>query len=88
LHGDRLEVIGTRGTVVMELDRVYLVGAEQDAVEVDLLGRYQECFNAAMTAFLAGLRDGTPFETDRLDNLETLRLMESVYRAAGVQVNP
>lgn len=88
LHGDRLEVIGTRGTVVMELNRVYLVGAEQDAVEVDLLGRYQECFTTAMTAFLAGLRDGTPFETDRLDNLETLRLMESVYRAAGVQVTP
>lgn len=88
LHGDRLEVIGSRGTVVMELNRVYLVGAEQEAVEVDLLGRYQECFTTAMAAFLAGLTDGTAFETDRLDNLETLRLMESVYHAAGVEVSP
>ena len=39
-----------------------------------------------MAAFVNGLRDETPFETDRLDNLETLRLMESVYRAAGVEV--
>ena len=37
-------------------------------------------------AFVRGVRDGTPFETDRLDNLETLRLMESVYDAAGVEV--
>jgi hypothetical protein len=33
------------------------------------------------------VRTGKPFETDRLDNLETLRLMESVYAAAGVEVN-
>jgi len=86
LHGDRLEVIGTRGTVIMDLNRVFVVGAESEAEEVDLIGRYQECFDAVMIAFVAGLRDGTPFETDRLDNLETLRLMESVYRAAGVEV--
>ncbi|APH74479.1 hypothetical protein BSQ44_08090 [Aquibium oceanicum] len=86
LHGDRLEVIGTSGTVVMDYNRVQLVGSEQDAVEIDLLGRYQECFDTAMAAFLTGLRDGTAFETDRLDNLETVRLMESVYRAAGVEI--
>ncbi len=88
LHGDRLEVVGARGTVVMDFNRVFLVGAEAEAEEVDLLGRYQECFDTVMAAFVTGLSDGTPFETDRLDNLETLRLMESVYRAAGVEVTP
>ena len=88
LHGDRLEVIGETGTIVMELNRVFMVGAEDQAVEVDLLGRYQECFDMAMAAFTRALAEGTPFETDRLDNLETLRLMESVYRAAGVEVTP
>ncbi len=83
LHGDRLEVIGSKGTVVMDLNRVYMVGAEDESIEVDLLGRYQECFDTAIAAFVAGVRDGTPFETDRLDNLETLRLMESVYVAAN-----
>jgi predicted dehydrogenase len=88
LHGDRLEIIGTSATVVMELDRVFIVGSGEPPVEVDLLGRYQECFDTAMAGFIAGLRNNTPFETDRLDNLETLRLMEDVYRSAGVEIAP
>lgn len=89
LHGDRLEVIGTAGTIIMDLNRVYIVGREAETVEeVDLLGRYQECFDTAMRAFVDGLRTGRPFETDRLDNVQTLELMESVYRAAGVEVTP
>ncbi|HVL70483.1 MAG TPA: Gfo/Idh/MocA family oxidoreductase [Beijerinckiaceae bacterium] len=88
LHGDRLEVVGTKATLVMDYDRIFLVGAEDAAVGVDLVGRYQECFDIAIAAFVRGVREGMPFETDRLDNLETLRLMESVYRAAGVEVAP
>lgn len=88
LHGDRLEIVGTEGSVMMDYNRVYLVGREDEAEEVDLLGRYQECFDHAVAAFVDGVRNGTPFETDRLDNLETLRLMESVYDAAGVAVRP
>lgn len=86
LHGDRLEIIGTLGTIIMDYNRVYMVGQDEDAVEVDLTGRYQECFDTAISSFVNGVRDGTPFETDRLDNLQTLRLMESVYTAAGVEV--
>jgi D-apiose dehydrogenase len=86
LHGDRLEIIGERATIIMDFNRVYLVGAEDEAEEIDLLGRYQECFDATIAAFVAGVRENAPFETDRLDNLETLRLMESVYEMAGVEV--
>lgn len=86
LHGDRLEVIGTRGAILLELNRVQIVGDDGSAEEVDLVGSYQVCFDTAMMAFIHGLRTGTAFETDRLDNFETLRLMESVYRAAGVEV--
>lgn len=86
LHGDRLEIIGTKATVVMDYNRVFLVGAEDEGEKVDLLGRYQERFDTAIAAFVEGVRTGAPFETDRLDNLETLRLMESVYRAAGVEI--
>ena len=88
LHGDRLEIIGTHGTLLMELNRISILGREGEAEVVDLLGRYQECFDTATAGFVTSLRDGTPFETDVLDNLDTLRLMESVYRAAGVEVNP
>ena len=88
LHGDRLEIVGTKATVMMDYNRCYLVGAEAEAEEIDLLGRYQECFDDTIAQFVQGVRDGTPFETDRLDNLETLRLMESVYDAVGVKVAP
>lgn len=88
LHGDRLELIGTIGTIIMELNRVYIVGRETEVETVDLIGRYQECFDHAVAMFVAGVTTGGPFETDRLDNLETMRLMESVYRAAGVEVAP
>jgi len=71
---------------MMDYNRVYLVGREEDAVEVDLLGRYQECFDIAVASFVNGVRNNTPFETDRMDNLQTLRLMESVYTAAGVEM--
>ncbi|NKB50776.1 MAG: hypothetical protein GKR97_00895 [Rhizobiaceae bacterium] len=86
LHGDRLEVIGSSGTIIMDYNRVFLVGDEQNTVEVDLLGRYQECFDTATRSFVEGVRTGEAFETDRLDNLQTLRLMESVYVAAGVDI--
>jgi D-apiose dehydrogenase len=33
-----------------------------------------------------GIRTGWPFPTDRLDNLETLKLMEASYAAAGVNI--
>lgn len=88
LHGDRLEVIGTKGTILMELNKVFVVGEEENAVEVDLPGRYQECFTTATRAFVEGVINGTPLETDRVDNLQTLRLMESVYVAAGLMETP
>lgn len=85
LHGDRLEVIGTKATIMMDYNTVSIVGDDTSKVEVDLIGRYQECFDTSVAAFVAGVADGTTFETDRLDNLETLKLMESVYHAAGVE---
>jgi hypothetical protein len=45
----------------------------------------QICFTSAIQDFVRGLRTGEPFQTDRLDNFETLALMESCYVAAGVE---
>ena len=72
----------------MDLDRVFMAGQEQDAEKVDLVGRYQESFDYTIGHFVKCIETGAPFETDRIDNLETLRLMEDVYRAAGVEVTP
>jgi predicted dehydrogenase len=51
----------------------------------DLAKNDQICFSAAVREFVEGIRNGRPFPTDRLDILETLRLMEASYVAAGVK---
>jgi len=86
LPADRLELVGTRGTLIMDFDRIFLVGEEAQAVQVDLVGRYQECFTHSIREFVAGIVEGRPMETDRLDNLQTLELMESCYVKAGIAV--
>ncbi|HWA14734.1 MAG TPA: Gfo/Idh/MocA family oxidoreductase [Burkholderiales bacterium] len=83
---DRLEVMGTRGSLVFERDTLSLVGSNEPPVVFDLAKNYQACFTRAVQEFVKGVRQGTPFPTDRLDNLETLKLMEDCYVAAGVAV--
>jgi len=83
---DRLEIMGTRGTLIFERDRLYLAGSDEPPVVYDLAKNYQACFTRATREFVGGIRVGTPFPTDRLDNLETLKLMESCYVAAGIAV--
>jgi D-apiose dehydrogenase len=63
-----------------------MAGSNDAPVVFDLAKNYQICFSSAVREFVSGLRDGKPFATDRLDNLETLKLMESCYVAAGVKV--
>ena len=83
---DRFEVMGDRGTVVYDRDRLHLEGQPASAVAFDLEKNYPICFIEAVRDFVHGLRTGEPFQTDRLDNLRTLTLMESIYRVAGIPV--
>lgn len=86
LPTDRLELLGDADTLIYDRDRISCL-SRPDALSLhDLTANYQACFTGAVTEFVAGLRNGTPFATDRLDNLQTLRLMESIYRSAGVEV--
>ena len=86
LPTDRVEIMGTRGTLIFDRDRLYMAGADEPPVVFDLAKNYQACFSAAVREFVTGIRTGWPFPTDRLDNLETLKLMEACYVAAGVRV--
>jgi D-apiose dehydrogenase len=79
---DRLEVIGSRGSLVMTDSALELRGREPKRVPVDYVAAYQECFDVAIAHFVQCLRDGTPFETDAEDNLETLQLVDEAYRLA------
>ncbi|HEX7549267.1 MAG TPA: Gfo/Idh/MocA family oxidoreductase [Candidatus Methylomirabilis sp.] len=81
---DRLEISGTKGTLLFEEDRLSLVGGDEPPIAFDLQQSYQAGFTNAIQAFVHGLRTDEPFQTDRLDNLETLKLMEFCYVAAGV----
>jgi predicted dehydrogenase len=86
LPTDRVEIMGTRGTLVFDRDRLYMAGSSEAPVIFDLAKNYQICFSAAVRDFVDGIRSGRPFQTDRLDNLETLKLMEASYVAAGVNI--
>lgn len=86
LPTDRLELLGDADTLIYDRDRISCLSRPEDISLHDLSANYQACFTGAVTEFVSGLRTGTPFATDRLDNLRTLRLMESIYLAAGVAV--
>ncbi len=86
LPTDRVEIMGTRGTLVFDRDRLTMAGSDEPPVVFDLAKNYQICFSSAVREFVNGIRTGGPFPTDRLDNLETLKLMEACYVAASVKV--
>jgi D-apiose dehydrogenase len=83
---DRLEIMGTKGTLVFDRDRLTMAGSDEPPLIFDLAKNYQACFTSAVREFVRGLRDGRPFAIDRLDNLQTLKLMESCYVAAGIKI--
>ena len=85
LPTDRLEIDGSKGTLVYDAARLYIVGSDEALVRYDLVKNYQICWTECIRSFVHGLRTGEPFPTDRLDNLETLKLMEASYKAAGVK---
>ncbi|QUS37232.1 Gfo/Idh/MocA family protein [Falsirhodobacter algicola] len=86
LPADRLELLGEADTVIYDRDRITRLSSPEDVSLHDLTANYQACFTGAVTDFVEGLRTGRPFQTDRLDNLRTLKLMEGIYRAAGVEI--
>jgi len=77
---DHLDLIGTRGSVRFDGQRLSLRGgATQDHPHE---AAYQASFNYCIGHFVDRLRDGGPFETDPIDNLQTLRLVEDAYEKA------
>jgi len=87
LPGDFFEVVGTKDTLIFARDRLFLMSTPDKPEIQDMEANYQACFTGAITDFVQGLRTGSAFATDRLDNLKTLSLMENAYRAAGVSLD-
>ena len=80
---DRLELIGSHASLVFDNWTLQLLGAEPRSKPFDHDQGYQESFDAVIAHFVECVRSGAPFETDPLDNMETLRLVEHAYWDAG-----
>lgn len=82
-NGDRLEIAGTRASVLLDNAVLRLFGAEEEELRFDETGIRQQCFDAAIAHFVGRMRDGAPFWTSAEDQLGTLALVEDIYRLAG-----
>ncbi len=80
---DRLEIAGTRCSVLLEGAVLTLSGAEQERIAYDEALVRQGCFDASIQHFADQVRAGGEFWTSARDQLETLRVMEEAYRLAG-----
>jgi predicted dehydrogenase/predicted TIM-barrel fold metal-dependent hydrolase len=79
---DRLELIGSRASVILDRETLTLMGPESQIMTYDAKKEYQHCFDAGMQHFVDCLRSGRPFESTAQDNLKTLRLVEDAYEKA------
>jgi predicted dehydrogenase len=82
---DRLEVVGSKASATFADSELHLHGANPRSQRFDSEQGYQASFDAVIAHFVDCLETGAPFETDPADNLETLRLVEHAYWAAGLQ---
>jgi predicted dehydrogenase/predicted TIM-barrel fold metal-dependent hydrolase len=80
---DRLELIGTQASVILDRETLTLMGPEPQTLTYDAKKEYQHCFDAGMQHFVACLRSGTRFESTAQENLKTLRLVEDAYAKAA-----
>jgi predicted dehydrogenase len=84
LPGDRLELIGEKASILFENYELPLIGDKKESIRFNLQQAYQQSYDNAIAHFVWAQYNSEPFETDRLDNLKTLRLVEDAYRLAGI----
>jgi len=86
LPQDRLELIGERSSILFDGETLSLIGEKSESIHFNFEEAYQNSYNNAIAHFVEALRTGRPFETDRLDNLKTLKLVDEAYRFAAIKV--
>jgi predicted dehydrogenase len=82
---DRMELVGTEATVVLEGATIALhrPHATPETVRFDPDEGYQASYDGAIAHFADALIDGAPFETPADVHLHVLALMEQAYALAG-----
>jgi predicted dehydrogenase len=81
--GSRAEVIAP-SYVLPHLDDRVIVREKDGTERVEHLG-VRSSYTYQLEAFARAVRDGEPFATDADDAVETMRLIDASYRAAGMQ---
>jgi len=81
---DKLELIGQNASATFSDACLRLLGSQSRAKTYDTDAGYQQSFDGTIGHFVQCLASGAAFETDAIDNLETLRLVEHAYLAAGL----
>ena len=81
---DRLEIVGSKASATFADSELRLLGGTPRSQSYDKDAGYQASFDGVIAHFVDCLETGAPFETNPADNLETLRLVEDAYTAAGV----
>jgi predicted dehydrogenase len=82
---DRFELSGGKGSIRFMENTVECLGASPETKTFDLDVAYQESFDLTLRHFTDCILDGGEFETDGVENLETLRLVEDAERSAGLR---
>lgn len=82
MPSDHLEIVGSRATAILNGTELQLLGPEPRTEAFPLDTGYQASFDEAIRHFVHCLTTGQPFETEAVDNLKTLRLVEHTYEAA------
>lgn len=80
---DRMEIAGTRCSVLLEGAVLKLIGAEEETIVYDEAEVRQGCFNASIQHFVDQVRGDRQFWTSANGQLGSLRVMEDAYRLAG-----
>jgi D-apiose dehydrogenase len=80
---DDVYLVYQRGTVRLRDHRLVFEGLAPETAAFDPDASYQASFDAAIAHFVGALRDDRAFETEIVDNLETLRIVDDAYRSAG-----
>ncbi|MEO7549163.1 MAG: Gfo/Idh/MocA family oxidoreductase, partial [Ramlibacter sp.] len=83
---DRLTFIGTRGTAVLDGNKLRCFGDHACELTYDMPACYLQSYAAAIAHFADCLRTGDRFETSAVDNLKTLALVEAAYRQGSAEV--
>jgi predicted dehydrogenase len=87
-----LRVVGTAGEALIP-DLLYQKYDDRIIIRTGAGERTEHCGNATsytyqLRAFIDAVRDGTPYRTDAEDAVATMSLVDSCYRALGLEPRP